>query len=209
MVRRSSPDTRASRARGLPGLIAMLVAVLAVCISAPPATASQGVWEDLREGRGMVILYRHALAPGGGDPSDFDVDDCSTQRNLSDAGRRQARDMGDALRRNKVKVRRVFSSPWCRSRDTAELLELGPVRTMMRFGSTFTAPSAVTQRRESLAMRTIARQSDRSGVVIVSSHQANIVDLTGIAPTSGEGIVVRFEAGKLTVIGRVLAPAIR
>jgi len=58
-------------------------------------------------------------------------------------------------------------------------------------------------------MRTIARQSDRSGVVIVSSHQANIVDLTGIAPTSGEGIVVRYEAGKLTVIGRVLAPAIR
>ncbi len=192
----------------MPGLIALLVAVQAVGFSALPATASEGVWKDLREGKRMVILYRHALAPGGGDPSDFDVDDCSTQRNLSDAGRRQARQMGDVLRRNKVNVRRVLSSPWCRSRETAELMELGSVRTMMRFGSSFTAPSALTQRRESLALTTIARQSDRLGVVIVSSHQANIVDLTGIAPTSGEGIVVRDEEGRLTVIGRVPAPSI-
>jgi len=88
-------------------------------------------------------------------------------------------------------------------------MKLGPVRTMMRFGSTFTASSAVTQRRESLALKTIARHSNRSGVVVVSSHQANIVDLTGIAPTSGEGIVVRYTGSKLTVIGRVPAPAIR
>ena len=184
-----------SKVRGVSGLIALLVAVQAICISAAPAAASDRVWEDLREGAGMVILYRHALAPGGGDPSDFDVKDCSTQRNLSDAGRRQARAMGAALRQNKVNVRRVVSSPWCRSRETAELLNVGPVRTMMRFGSTFTAPSAVAQRRESLALKTIARQSNRSGVVVVSSHQANIVDLTGIAPTSGEGIVVRNEGG--------------
>ena len=197
------------RVRAVPRLIALLVAVLAMCFSAAPATASERVWKDLREGRGTVILYRHALAPGGGDPPEFDVNDCSTQRNLSDAGRRQARDMGAALRQNKVDVRRVLSSPWCRSRETAELMKLGPVRTMMRFGSTFTASSAVTQRRESLALKTIARHSNRSGVVVVSSHQANIVDLTGIAPTSGEGIVVRYTGSKLTVIGRVPAPAIR
>ncbi|MEE3088581.1 MAG: histidine phosphatase family protein, partial [Actinomycetota bacterium] len=107
----------------MPRLIALLVAVLAMCFSAAPATASERVWKDLREGRGMVILYRHALAPGGGDPPEFDVNDCSTQRNLSDAGRRQARDMGAALRQNKVDVRRVLSSPWCRSRETAELMK--------------------------------------------------------------------------------------
>ena len=191
MLLRGARQVHPSKVRGVSGLIALLVAVQAICISAAPAAASDRVWEDLREGAGMVILYRHALAPGGGDPSDFDVKDCSTQRNLSDAGRRQARAMGAALRQNKVNVRRVLSSPWCRSLETAELLNVGPVRTMMRFGSTFTAPSAVAQRRESLALKTIARQSNRSGVVVVSSHQANIVDLTGIAPTSGEGIVVR------------------
>jgi len=195
MLLRGARQVHPSKVRGVSGLIALLVAVQAICISAAPAAASDRVWEDLREGAGMVILYRHALAPGGGDPSDFDVKDCSTQRNLSDAGRRQARAMGAALRQNKVNVRRVVSSPWCRSRETAELLNVGPVRTMMRFGSTFTAPSAVAQRRESLALKTIARQSNRSGVVVVSSHQANIVDLTGIAPTSGEGIVVRNEGG--------------
>jgi|DEB0MinimDraft_10_1074344.scaffolds.fasta_scaffold26330_2 phosphohistidine phosphatase SixA len=209
MLLRGARQVHPSKVRGVSGLIALLVAVQAICISAAPATASERVWEDLREDAGMVILYRHALAPGGGDPSDFDVKDCSTQRNLSDAGRRQARAMGDALRENKVNVRRVLSSPWCRSRETAELMKVGPVRTMMRFGSTFTAPSAVAQRRESLALKTIARQSNRSGVVVVSSHQANIVDLTGIAPTSGEGIVVRYTGEQLTVIGRVPAPAIR
>jgi len=209
MLLRGARQVHPSKVRGVSGLIALLVAVQAICISAAPAAASDRVWEDLREGAGMVILYRHALAPGGGDPSDFDVKDCSTQRNLSDAGRRQARAMGAALRQNKVNVRRVVSSPWCRSRETAELLNVGPVRTMMRFGSTFTAPSAVAQRRESLALKTIARQSNRSGVVVVSSHQANIVDLTGIAPTSGEGIVVRYTGEQLTVIGRVPAPAIR
>lgn len=209
MLLRGPRQAQTSRVRGVSGLIALLMAVQAIGISAAPATASERVWEDLREGRGLVILYRHALAPGGGDPSDFDVKDCSTQRNLSDAGRRQARDMGAALRQKKVNVRRVLSSPWCRSRETAELMKLGPVRTMMRFGSTFTAPSAVAQRRGSLALKTIARQSNRSGVVVVSSHQANIVDLTGIAPTSGEGIVVRYTGGELTVIGRVPAPAIR
>lgn len=209
MLLRGARQVHPSKVRGVSGLIALLVAVQAICISAAPATASERVWEALREDAGMVILYRHALAPGGGDPSDFDVKDCSTQRNLSDAGRRQARAMGDALRENKVNVRRVLSSPWCRSRETAELMKVGPVRTMMRFGSTFTAPSAVAQRRESLALKTIARQSNRSGVVVVSSHQANIVDLTGIAPTSGEGIVVRYTGEQLTVIGRVPAPAIR
>jgi len=209
MLLRGARQVHPSKVRGVSGLIALLVAVQAICISAAPATASERVWEDLREDAGMVILYRHALAPGGGDPPDFDVKDCSTQRNLSDAGRRQARAMGDALRENKVNVRRVLSSPWCRSRETAELMKVGPVRTMMRFGSTFTAPSAVAQRRESLALKTIARQSNRSGVVVVSSHQANIVDLTGMAPTSGEGIVVRYTGEQLTVIGRVPAPAIR
>jgi phosphohistidine phosphatase SixA len=209
MLLRGARQVHPSKVRGVSGLIALLVAVQAICISAAPAAASDRVWEDLREGAGMVILYRHALAPGGGDPSDFDVKDCSTQRNLSDAGRRQARAMGAALRQNKVNVRRVLSSPWCRSLETAELLNVGPVRTMMRFGSTFTAPSAVAQRRESLALKTIARQSNRSGVVVVSSHQANIVDLTGIAPTSGEGIVVRYTGEQLAVIGRVPAPAIR
>ena len=208
MLLRGARETQTLGVRAVPGLIALLVAVQAMCFSAASATASERVWEDLRKGKGMVILYRHALAPGGGDPSDFDVNDCSTQRNLSDAGRRQARDMGAALRQNKVNVRRVLSSPWCRSRETAELMKLGPVRSMMRFGSTFTAPSAVTQRRESLALKTIARHSNRSGVVVVSSHQANIVDLTGIAPTSGEGIVVRYTGAKLTVIGRIPAPAI-
>ena len=186
-----------------------VVITVVLCGLSSPVVASEQVWEELRDGTGMVILYRHALAPGSGDPSNFDIAACSTQRNLSNAGRLQARDMGAELRRRGVRVRRVLSSPWCRSRETAELMRLGPVHTMKRFGSTYTTPAQITKRRADLALRTIARQSGRTGVVVVTSHQVNINDLTGIAPTSGEGIVVRYEGNELQVVGRVPAPAIR
>jgi 8-oxo-(d)GTP phosphatase len=74
-----------------------------------------------------VLLLRHALAPGTGDPSGFQLEDCATQRNLSDAGREQARALGDRLRAAGVAEARVYSSRWCRCLETARLLELGPV----------------------------------------------------------------------------------
>ncbi len=190
------------------GLVTIVITVV-LCGLSSPVVASERVWQELRDGKGMVILYRHALAPGSGDPTNFDISACSTQRNLSDAGRDQARDMGAELLRRGVRVRRVLSSPWCRSRETAELMRLGPVHTMKRFGSTYTTPAQITKRRADLALRTIARQSGRTGVLVVTSHQVNIIDLTGIAPISGEGIVVRYEGNELEVVGRVPAPAIR
>jgi len=190
----------------------LLVGVLCAAMLAPTsfANADADLWDDLRVEDGVVLLFRHALAPGGGDPADFDVADCSTQRNLSSAGRAQAREMGRQLQTENIDVRRVLSSSWCRSRETAELMDLGPVRSMMRFGSVFTAPSAVSARREKRAMRTIARHAKRDGVLVIVGHQANIIDLTGIAPASGEGIAVRYRGGReLEILGRVPAPDLR
>ena len=76
---------------------------------------------------GTVILMRHALAPGIGDPEIFQVDRCETQRVLNDTGRRQAQRLGDQLRRAGLAATQVYSSQWCRCLETAELLDLGPV----------------------------------------------------------------------------------
>ena len=208
--------------RKLAALVTGLIGLGLLALSAAPANADDDIWNELRDLDGTVILFRHALAPGGGDPADFDVSDCSTQRNLSAAGRIQSRDMGRQLRKENVDVARVLSSPWCRSRQTAELMGIGSVRPMMRFGSVFTASSSVADRRRKLSMRTIARHAQRDGVLVIVGHQANIIDLTGIAPASGEGVVVRFReteekgevgasvgGGELEILGRVPAPAIR
>lgn len=184
----------------------LLLGVLVLALAAP--VRADSVWSTLRDEDGVVVLYRHALAPGGGDPVGFDVEDCATQRNLSGEGRRQAVRMGRELRDRDIPVTRVVSSPWCRARDTASLMRVGPVRELARLGSVFGASDATAERRERATKRLIRRHLDRPGVMVVAFHQANIIDLTGIAPTSGEGIVVRFDeaAQDIEVLGRIPAP---
>ena len=191
--------------------MAIAIAVCIMLCGHPSASAQEEVWRTL-DNDGIVTLYRHALAPGGGDPVGFEVDDCSTQRNLSPDGRQQARDMGRQLRSKGIDVSRVFSSPWCRARDTADLMNVGGVRELIRLGSVFTAPTSVAQRRERATRRLIERHAGRSGVMVLVGHQANIIDLTGIAPSSGAGVVVRHDTGEpgdLEVLGFVPAPEIR
>ena len=192
-------------------VIAIALALVLGVTAVPGAAQASDVWDDLARTDGVVVLYRHALAPGGGDPADFDVEDCATQRNLSPAGRRQAVRMGRQLRENDVPVAQVRSSPWCRSRDTARLMRLGPVRELMRLGSVFQASERTAMRRQRATERLIRRHAGREGVLVIVGHQANIIDLTGIAPTSGEGVVVRADedTGELDILGRVSAPSTR
>lgn len=188
--------------------VKLLMLAFAFVALASPAQAAD-IWDELADSDGLVILYRHALAPGGGDPANFDVDDCATQRNLSAAGRRQAVRMGRQLRTRDIPVAEVISSPWCRSRDTARLMRVGPVREMSRLGSVFQSSDRTAERRERATTKLIRRHAASDGVLVVVGHQANIIDLTGIAPASGEGVVVRYDldAGRIDIVGRVPAPS--
>jgi phosphohistidine phosphatase SixA len=99
--------------------LALLLGVVAASLPAFAAD-DDALWRRL--GRdGHVVLLRHALAPGNHDPPGFVLEDCSTQRNLSEAGRDQARALGRLARARGMKVGRVLSSRWCRARDTASL----------------------------------------------------------------------------------------
>ncbi|HSP26889.1 MAG TPA: histidine phosphatase family protein [Saliniramus sp.] len=157
-------------------------------------------WAALRHG-GHVALIRHALAPGTGDPANFALGECSTQRNLSEEGREQARRIGDLFRENGIAQARVFTSAWCRSRETAELLELGPVTALEPLDSFFRNRVEGERRTRALA-DWIAAQDALSPIVLVT-HQVNITALTGVFPGSGEIVVVGREGDGVMVRGRI------
>lgn len=145
-------------------------------------------------------MLRHALAPGTGDPAAFTLGDCSTQRNLSDEGRAQARRIGERFRTNGIESARVFSSQWCRTLETAELLGLGPVQPLPSLNSFFR-----NYQRSDLQTRTLrqwlAEQASGEPLVLVT-HQVNITALTDVYPASGELVVLRrTENGELEVVG--------
>ena len=156
----------------------------------------------MREG-GHLLLVRHAATESGvGDPPAFRLDDCSTQRNLSEAGRGEARRLGEALRAHGVPVAEVRSSRWCRCLDTARLAFAPqlPVAGWAPLDSLFGNRSAEPARSRA-ALAALAELPADSNWVWVT-HRANIAALTGVSVALGEVLVARPEAGGLRVLAR-------
>ncbi|MGG5809168.1 histidine phosphatase family protein [Falsiroseomonas sp. CW058] len=174
---------------------------LAVALAVLPgrAQADQAAWQALREGG--IVLFRHAIAPGGGDPAGMRLGDCTTQRNLDATGRRQARRIGEALRAADIVVGAVLASEWCRTMETAELAFPGRAVDEPAFNSFFADRSAGPA--QTVAARAILMAWNGPGALVVSTHQVNITALTGIVPASGEGVVLRREGKALIVVGRI------
>lgn len=165
------------------------------------AWADENLWQALRSGT-AVGLIRHALAPGGGDPAHFQVEDCATQRNLSAAGRQQARAIGAAFRRNGITTARVLSSRWCRCLDTARLLDLGPVEPFPPLDSFFSYPERADA--QMAALREFLSRTYAGPPRVLVTHQVNITALTNIMPRSGELIIVQpLTGGRIQVLGRL------
>jgi phosphohistidine phosphatase SixA len=147
-----------------------------------------------------VVLLRHAIAPGTGDPASFRLDDCATQRNLSAAGRSQAQQTGAAFRQRDISVVQVLSSQWCRCLETAELMALGPVEPYPPLNSFFRDRSTATQ--QTNQVQAYVRNQPNRGVLVMVTHQVNITALTGIVPGSGQAVVVALnEEGELAQVG--------
>lgn len=157
------------------------------------------VWNALKSGNHFALL-RHATAPGTGDPAHFALGECSTQRNLSHEGRKQAVKIGDRFRANGIDKIRVFSSQWCRCLETAKLLSLGPVQELPVLNSFFRHYER--EESQTQALREWLVQQDFTEPLLLVTHQVNITALTDIYPDSGEIIVVRqSKPGEFTVIG--------
>ncbi|WP_374338578.1 histidine phosphatase family protein [Methyloversatilis sp.] len=154
---------------------------------------------------GGALLLRHALTEQGtGDPPGFRIADCSTQRNLSAAGRAQARAAGEALRARDVTIDAVFSSAWCRCIDTATLMFPGlKVDVLPALNSFFGSPG--DRERQTAALRQWIAALDDGRRVALVTHQVNVLALTGDGLAMGEAIVVQADSrGDVRATGRLL-----
>lgn len=165
--------------------------------STAQADDNPAFWKALQQG-GHVLLLRHALAPGTGDPADFSVDDCATQRNLNETGRQQARDIGALLRDAGIESAQVYSSQWCRCMDTAELLGVGQVQALPVLNSFFRNPERADP--QTRALEAWIREQPLERPTVLVTHQVNITALTGIYPSSGELVLIDTRGDALQVV---------
>ena len=162
------------------------------------------IWDKLQGSapKGYVLLMRHSYAPGAGDPDNFKLNDCSTQRNLSDVGRQDAKDVGEWLQRREIKIFRVETSRWCRAKETAQLLGLGKVRLNKNLDSLFEEADALNHPQTAAVRRQIQNHRNKTGLLVLVGHYVNIAALTGVGVASGEGILIKASAqGEFKVFG--------
>ncbi|WP_291010331.1 histidine phosphatase family protein [Hydrogenophaga sp.] len=164
-------------------------------------TEAADFWTQLRQG-GNVLLMRHAQTESGiGDPPNFRIGDCSTQRNLSEAGREQSRRVAAAFQREKIALDEVRSSAWCRCVDTAELAfgrhtVWSPINSFFQQGGRERQTQAVLQALQDF-------KAPRNLVLV--THQVNISALTGSFVAMGEMLLTRpgqMAEGRLRVLAR-------
>ncbi len=171
------------------------------------------LWKQIRQG-GYVLLIRHAQAPGTFDPPGFKLNDCSTQRNLSDEGRSQAKFIGEQFKLNQIPIGLVLSSQWCRCLETAKIAFGNQrVKSTPELNSPTQLDAAVSARNTSLMRDLIsatARLPDKSGAgntnTVMVTHMFNIQDILGIPAEEGEIIVTKAIADNPSqpiVVGRI------
>jgi phosphohistidine phosphatase SixA len=186
-------------------LISLLIFSLIFTLSPQTSIANDlAIWDKLQgtAPKGYVLLLRHSLAPGVGDPENFDLRDCSTQRNLSAVGRQDAQDVGRWLARREIKIARVESSRWCRAKATANLLNLGKVRLNRNLDSLFEEADALNHPQTIKVRKQIVDHRNKSGMLILVGHFVNIAALTNVGVDSGEGVLVRADSkGVINVVG--------
>lgn len=140
---------------------------------------------------GHILMIRHAIAPGFGDPEIFKIGDCSTQRNLDDQGRKQSAKIGEWLRSHNIKPSAIYSSQWCRCMDTARLLDLGKVQEFSALNSFYEMPE---NRESSLSIlkQFIAKQTPDNDLIIMVTHHVTISAISGQNVSSGDGVLLKL-----------------
>lgn len=183
------------------GLVSLVCLVIGFPVSGFAGEENAYLLQRLKAGHSFIVM-RHAVAPGTGDPANFSLRDCSTQRNLSDTGRKQALAIGETLRANGIVEAQVFSSQWCRCLETAELLKLGAVRELPPLNSFFQKFERRDIQTENLQKWLDTRNFTIPHVLV--THQVNITALTGYSPVSGEMVIAhRSKDGDIEVLGSI------
>lgn len=166
----------------------LLVGLIGTLMTLP---AQADLAKDLNDGQ-HVLLMRHADAPGFGDPPGYQLDKCSTQRNLGELGKKQSQVIGQWLKGQGITSAKVLSSPWCRCLDTARLLNLGSVTSTPELGSFFDDMSLEKQQTRNLEKLIKAQLANPSKApLILVTHHVNIQAYTGKVVSVGDMVLVK------------------
>ena len=169
------------------------------------AAGDDAFWTQLKQG-GNIVLMRHAqTVPGIGDPRGFRLDDCRTQRNLSDQGRADAARIGAAFRARAIPVAEVLSSRWCRCVDTAKIA-FGKVRPATMLDSVFNDRERSDEEKLIELYNFLSKRPPSPGNLVLVTHALNISALTGESVASGEMLLVRLHGPRNMTVLRRLSP---
>ena len=163
------------------------ILILFFILFAFDSNAENTVVSLLKE-EGKIVFIRHSIAPGGGDPENFSLNDCATQRNLSKKGIEQSKQIGEFFKKNKVIISKVLSSQWCRCKDTA-FHAFGKYEEFFALNSTFQIKFSGNSKKQAEALKNFVKKWDGKGNIIFVTHYVIILKHTNYAPSSGELVI--------------------
>ena len=151
------------------------------------ADLNKNLIDQLEKG-GKLIFIRHAYAPGNGDPNNFNLNDCSTQRNLSNIGRKQSQYIGAFFRENKIKIDKVLSSEWCRCKETAKIA-FDDYSTNSFLNSFYSSKYAKNKDKQIKELNNYIKKYKSNENLILVTHYVLISEVLNYGPSSGEIVV--------------------
>ena len=149
--------------------------------------ANENIVEILKK-ENNIIFIRHAIAPGNGDPSNFDILDCSTQRNLSKDGELQAFKIGNFFKNNDIKITKVLSSEWCRCKDTAKIA-FGNYETKNFLNSFYDKRFSENKDKQITDFQKFIKNWNKTGNLVFVTHYVVISEILDLTTSSGEIVI--------------------
>ncbi len=151
------------------------------------ADLNQNLIKEFEQG-GKLIFIRHAYAPGSGDPKNFNLNDCSTQRNLNNSGRVQSKNLGNLFSTHKIKIRKIYSSEWCRCKETAAIA-FKRFETKKFLNSFYSSQFEKNRKRQVKEFEEFINNWDKKENLIFVTHYVFISEILNYAPASGEIVI--------------------
>ena len=168
-------------------ILKYLIIILTSLNTPIKADLNTNLLNQLEDG-GKLIFIRHAYAPGGGDPDNFNLNDCSTQRNLNYEGREQAKYIGEFFKKNKIKIDKVLSSEWCRCKETARIA-FKNFSTNNFLNSFYSSKYAKNKDKQIKLLKNYVKKFESDKNLILITHYVLIFEVLNYAPSSGEIVV--------------------
>ena len=176
--------------------IKFIIIILISLTSSIKAEIDKDILASLKEGNKLIFI-RHAYAPGGGDPDNFDINDCNTQRNLSESGRQQAKNISNFFIENQINFKRVYSSEWCRCKETAKIA-FGDFETKNFLNSFFSQKFAKNRKKQMNDLNNFVNNYNDDGNLVFVTHYVVISEALNYAPSSGEIVVADKKFNKIS-----------